>query len=109
MIAKSKAECQEMGMQLSRASERVGLKINKAKTSVMNVHGEGVLMLGDDRIEIVEKFKFLGSYITPSRDSLTDIKTRIGMAKSAANRLNGIWRSSVLTLGMKIRLAKSLI
>ena len=36
----------------------------------------------NDEIEKVDKFKFLGSYITPEGDSLTEIKIRLGIAKS---------------------------
>ena len=109
MVAKSREECRRMGEELGAASEEVGLKINKSKTAALSVHGDGELELGGEKIKMVEKCKFLGSYITTKGDSQTDIRSRIGMAKSIANRMTAVWRSSDITIEMKVRLAKSLI
>ena len=48
----------------------------------MTVHGYGNVRVNDIELENVKKFKFLGSYITPERDSLTEIKIRSGQAKN---------------------------
>ena len=45
-------------------SEKAGLHLNLGKTKVMNTAGVKVSMLGNDNIEIVRSFKFLGAVIT---------------------------------------------
>ena len=41
VLAESKEQCERIGEELGRVSEKVGLKINKRKTAAMTVHGEG--------------------------------------------------------------------
>ena len=109
MIASSKDECSEMGEALSSISKEVGLNINKSKTSAMTVHGEGDVQMEGEKIDQVEKFKFLGSYITPTGDSTCDIKSRIGQAKTATINMAEVWGSRDLNTRNKVRLAKALI
>ena len=65
--------------------------------------------LEGEKIEKLDKFKFLGSYITPEGESQTDIRSRIGMAKAAANNMAAVWQSSDITLALMVKLAKTLI
>ena len=58
-----------MAEQLRVVSKEQGLIINNSKTSCMTVHGEGKIRIEDEEIGNVDKFKFLGSYITPEGDS----------------------------------------
>ena len=75
----------------------------------MTIHGQGSVKIVDDTIDNVEKFKFLGSYITPDGDSKTEIKIRLAMAKSTTSDLKEIWKSKELSLKVKVKLAKALI
>jgi len=56
-----------------------------------------------------EKIKFLGYYITSDRDSHTDIKNRIALAKAVTNSMAEVWKSKELSTGLKLRLAIALI
>ena len=70
LIGNKRREMIEMAEQLRQASLYMGLHINSAKTSAMTVHGVGKVRIQTEEIENVEKFKFLGSYITPKRRKL---------------------------------------
>ena len=109
LVARSKEECQQMGEALKEASLRVGLKINKSKTTAMTVHGEGNIRIEGEEIEKVSKVKFLGSYLTPDGESGTDIKCRIGMAKRVATNMTDAWKSREISLKLKVRLAKACV
>ena len=73
----------------------------------MTKHGQAELE--QQKIEKVDKFKYLGSYISSQGGSTTDIKARIGMAKSVTSNLLEIWKSKELSVNFKVRLAKSLV
>ena len=75
----------------------------------MTIHGQGTIQIVDDNIENVEKFKFLGSYVTPEGESKTEITIRLAMAKSTTSDLTEIWKSKELSLKVKVKLAKALI
>ena len=66
-------------------------------------------MIDGDEIENVDKFKFLGSYITPEGDSKTEIKIRLGIARGATTDLADLWKSKDLSLNLKVKLAKALV
>ena len=75
----------------------------------MTTQGQGELELEQQKIEKVDKFKYLGSYISSQGGSTTDIMARIGMAKSVTSNLVEIWKSKELSVNLKVRLAKSLV
>lgn len=109
MLTTSSEKCSVMGETLRTASERVGLKINRSKTQVMTVHGEGDVQIQGEVIEKVGKVKFLGSYITTDGESTVDIKCRIGCAKAVATSMTDVWKSRELSRRLKVQLAKSLV
>ena len=55
------------------------------------------------------KFKFLGSIITPDGESFPEIKARLGQARSVASNLADVWKSRELSLELKKRMAKALV
>lgn len=109
LVARSSEECNLMAAVLMEESRVMGLQINKSKTTAMTVHGHGDIEVEREIIEKVQKLKYLGSYITSEGDSSSDIKARIGMAKSVTYNLVEVWKSKELSLKLKIRLAKSLV
>ncbi|XP_063596230.1 uncharacterized protein LOC134773083 [Penaeus indicus] len=109
MLTRSRKECGVLGEVLAEVSEEVGLNINRAKTTAINVHGDGDIQIGGETIETVRKMKFLGSQVTQEDDSTADIKNRIGLAKSVTIELAETWKSSVLSRGLKVKLAKALV
>ena len=109
LVARSKEECEAMGEALREVSQQVGLNINKNKTAVMTVHGEGDIEIDRVKMDKVSRVKFLGSYITPDGDSCVDIKCRIGLAKAVTINMTEAWKSREISMKLKVRLAKACI
>ena len=104
-------------------ANKVGLKINVAKTEFMLIGGPWIPSDGEtdnpsdrennfhlnDRsktINEVHDFKYLGTYL---RSTLKDLNIRKGQAWEAARRLYRLWKCKILTQPTKLNLFKSLI
>ena len=93
---------------LEREAATVGLKINgdKSKILLVNYQFSNQLPTSLEKLEIVEDFKYLGAKIVSSYD---DFKRRCGIAWSKFWRLEKVWRSTKISLKLKLRLFDSLI
>ena len=60
-------------------------------------------------IEYVERFTYLGSVISSDGDAEADINTRLAKAAAVFRRLDNVWRSSTLSLKIKLDIYTSLI
>ena len=90
----------------------MGLYINRIKISAMTGHREGKVHIQNEEIENVKKFKFLGSYITSEGDSshsTTEVRIRLGQARSGTSKLTNIWKAQDLSMKFKVKLAKALV
>ena len=56
------------------------------------------------KLEEVQHFKYLGSYISADSNIEKEVSTRIGLAAQAFNRLQNIWKSSTLTTRTKLKI-----
>lgn len=65
------------------------------------------MKLGDNNLEEVETFTYLGSVINQQGETDADVKTRIGKARAALIALKNIWRSNLIASRTKIRLFNS--
>ena len=63
------------------------------------------IVLDGDILKDVESFTHLGSVI--AKEGSTDIKTRIGKARSAFFTLKPVWRSKVISQSTKLRIFNS--
>ena len=94
---------------LEAEASSVGLRINygKTKAKMININNvQDTLEVGDNEIEVVNDFKYLGSTIL---SSMTDFLKRRGMAWSNFWRLHKVWKSNKLPLQLKLRLLDALI
>jgi DNA-binding protein YbaB len=107
------ASSTEKGLQnimnnLNDTAKKFNMKINvqKTKTMVVSRKGGGFVNITIDgqRVEQVKYFKYLGSIITEDGRSLTDIKTRIALAKDAFNK-----RKELLTRELSKTLKKRMV
>ena len=57
----------------------------------------------------VDKFKYLGSTITTTDSTMTEVKTRLAIARSVMSDMSDVWKSKKLSLELKKRLVKSLV
>lgn len=87
------------------------MKINVDKTKVMCVGGEWKEVkatINGEKVEQVDEFKYLGSWIDSECKSSKDIKRRIGIAKEAFKRMQRIL-CGPLALDIRKRMAKCFI
>ena len=93
---------------LNRKANEFGMKINVKKTKAMVVSKNEVktvnIVVDEKSVEQVERFKYLGSLISQDGRCITDVKSRIAMAKEAFNR-----RKELLTKRMNIELKKKIV
>ena len=93
---------------LQKEDATVGLKINSDKTKILlvNYQFSNQLATSLENLEIVEDLKHLGAKIASSYD---DIKQRRDIAWSRFWKLEKVWRSTKISLKLKLRLFDPLI
>ena len=93
---------------LNNAAKRYGMKINVKKTKVMKISKKGGgrvnILIDGQKVEQVDKFKYLGAWITEDGRCETEIKARIGMAKGAFSK-----RKELLTKGLSRTVKKKIV
>jgi len=67
------------------------------------------IAIAQGNIEYVTRFTYLGSVISSDGDVEADINTRLAKAAAVFRRLDNVWRSSMLSLKIKMDLYTSLI
>jgi len=81
--------------EITPCSFKLGLHVSWSKTKVQNLgHGAPVssLHVNGELVEAVTSFCYLGSTQTSGANSSPDATRRIGIASTAMNRLDRIWR-----------------
>ena len=99
MIPKKKEDLYELADALQIESMKFELEITNSKTKLMKIRGEGHF---SEVIEEVDNFRFLGSQVTTSGDSSTEITNRIATAKSTTNSLGSLWKSNKGSIDTKV-------
>ena len=103
LISDTEVQAQKLLERVEDAALRVGLHMNAKKTKCMVYnHNDEINIRTRDgtRLEVVNDFKYLGSWMESSKK---DIQTRKALAWQACNKLNKIWKST-LTRNLKIKL-----
>ena len=92
---------------LELAAEIIGLHINEKKTEFISINQNApeIKSANGKHLKKVDDFKYLGSWISSSEK---DMATRIGMAWTAANKMEVIWKSR-LNRSLKIQFFKSTV
>jgi len=112
IVAEEENVCQEMTTKLGEQSAQVGLNISQEKTKAMGITQRSLpqpIVVAQWNIEYVERFTYLGSVISSVGDVEADINTRLAKAAAVFWRLDNVWRSSLLSLKIKLYLYTSLI
>lgn len=97
---------------IEEVSNEAGLRLNRAKCSLMVVDRSGVLPQRFPRIPDNERKRgvvYFSARITNNGDCEGEIKSRIGMAKSALARLTKIWKDHQISKATKARLVNALV
>ena len=87
----------------------VGLNINTRKTQVMklNPKNSNPVLIGNEEIEEVENFTYLGSKVSKTGGAEKDIIHRLSLARNAFSMLNPVWKSSNYSVKTKLRILQS--
>ena len=94
---------------MKEESEKVGLKLNFQKTMIM---ASGLItswQIGEEIMETVTDFIFLGSKITADGDCNHEIKRRLLLARKVMANLDSILKSRDITLPKKVYLVKAMV
>ena len=110
LITGSEHQLQDLTERLVRASSHFGMEISIEKSKLLvngRLHGPAYIRVGDDVLEEVHKFKYLGAVIARDGASSMEIKRRLSMATSVATSLTRVWRT--VNVKTKIRLYRTLV
>ena len=85
--------------------------MNGKKTKVMtvNVQRPANIKVGEEPIELVKTFTYLGSVMTEEGGTEEDIKSRLGKARGVFAQLNPVWRSSQFRVDSKLKIYQSCV
>jgi len=110
IMGRTKRAISDVYGELKERAKEVGLIINVDKTKAMvqnrRLGKGGVLTAEDHKIEVIRRFKYLGTVINDSNVETEDIRARILAANKACSSLQTIFRSKKIHRNNKIRFTK---
>lgn len=116
VLADSGAQIQSFLLRLEKNCKRWGMRISKEKTKLMTFGASAAttaawspICIDGSPLEVVDAYKYLGSWFSESCTLDKELSVRIGKAIAAAVRLRNIWRSRSIGLATKIKIYKSLV
>ena len=109
LLSHSHAQMQNKTVLLDTISQQIGLNIHRGKTKIMriNANNREPIALGNESLQEVDTFTYLGSIINREGGTEEDIKIRIQKARGAFVTLRNIWRSGQIKEKTKIRIFNS--
>ena len=90
-------------------SEKVGLKLNIQKTTIMASCPITSWEIDGEPVETVSDFIFWGAKITADGDCSHEIKRRLLLGKKVMTKLGSILKSRDITLPTKVCLVKAIV
>ncbi|XP_077283150.1 uncharacterized protein LOC143909123 [Arctopsyche grandis] len=99
LIANSEEEIADLHCRLQRDSRILRLEMNKAKTKIMMVDQNAL-----SNLKVVHGLIYIGLTLLNDGGRETEIKHRIGMAKSSMSKLSKISKDQSITVSTKMRL-----
>ena len=96
-------------MKVNEESEKVGLKLNIQKTKIMASIPITSWKIGEETVETVTDFIFLGSKITADGDCSYEIKRHLLLERKAMTNIDSMLKRTDITLPTKVPLAKAMV
>ena len=109
LIAESEEELKSLLMKVKEKSEKVGLKLNIQKTTIMASGPITSWEIDGETVETVSDFILGGSKITADGDCSHEIKRRLLLGRKVMTNLDSILKSRDITLPTKVRLVKAMV
>ena len=105
-MAESEEELKSLLMKVKEESEKVGLKLNIQKTTIMASVPITSWQINGETRETVRDFIFLGSKITADGDCSHEIKRHLLLGRKAMTKLDSILKSRDITLQQRFIYSK---
>uniref|UniRef100_A0AC11EUY9 Uncharacterized protein n=1 Tax=Ovis aries TaxID=9940 RepID=A0AC11EUY9_SHEEP len=102
-------ELKSLLMKVKEESEKVGLKLNIQKTKIMASDPITSWQIGEERVETVADFIFLGSKIAADGDCSHEIKRHSLLGRKVLTNLDSVLKSRDITLSTKFHLVKAMV
>ena len=102
-------ELKSLLMKVKEESEKVGLKLNIQKTTIMASGPITSWQIDGKIMETVTDFIFLGSKVTADDDCNHEIKRHLLLGRKAMTNLDSILKRRDITLPTKVRLVKAMV
>ena len=102
-------ELKSLLMKVKEETEKVGLKLNIQKTKIMASGPITSWQIGEETVETVADFIFLGSKITADGDCSHEIKRCLLLGRKVMTNLDSILKSKNITLSTKVHLVKAMV
>ena len=109
LMAESEGELKSLLIKVKEESEKVGLKLNIQKTTIMASGPITSWEIDGETAETVSDFIFWGSKITADGDCSNEIKRRLLLGRKVMINLDNILKSRDITLPTNVHLVKSMI
>ena len=106
LMAESKEELKSLLIKVKEESEKVGLKLNIQKTTIM---ASGPITSQEIDGETVSDFILRGSKITAGGDCSHEIKRRLLLGRKVMSNLDSILKNRDITLPTKVHLVKAMV
>ena len=108
-MAESEEELKSLLMKVKGESEKVGLKLNIQKTTIMASGPITLFQIDGETVETVSDFILGGSKITADGDCSHEIKRRLLLGRKIMTKLDSIFKSRDITLPTKVHLVKAMV
>ena len=108
LMAESEEELKSLLMKVKEESEKVGLKLNIQKTTIL---ASGLITsweIDGETVETVSDFIFLAYKITADGDCSHEIKRHLLLGRKILTNVDSIFKSRDITLPTKVHLVKAM-
>ena len=102
-------ELKSLLIKVKEESEKVGLKLNIQKTSIMASGPITSRQIDGETVKTMANLIFLGSKITADGDCNNEIKRHLLLGRKVITNLDSILKSRDVTLPTKVRLVKAMV
>ena len=96
-------------VKVKEENEKVGLKLNIQKMKIMASGPITLWQIGEETIETVTNFIFLGSKITADGDCSHEIERHLLLGRKAMINLDNVLKTKDITLLTKVHLVKAMV
>ena len=109
LMAESEEELKSLLMKVKEESEKVVLKLNIQKTTIMASGPITSWQIDGETVGTVADFIFLGSKIPADGDYSHEIKRCLLLGRKVMTNLDSIFKSRDITLPTKVHLVKAMV